>query len=314
MVKIAFWDNGLGERGTSVALYDYALFNEIILGNESIIMYNTTHYSNNTDAIAKFTNRFSVYGVNNWTLVDKILVDTKCDILYIIKAGDNEGQVSRVIKTVVHCVFGCNQPHGNVYASIAPWVPGNNGRYPFVPHMIHLPEHQNNMRHELGIPDDAIVFGRHGGYEQFDIKYVHDIVFDVAKNHPHIFFLFLNTKPFCLPLPNIIHISKIIDLDKKVEFINTCDSMLWARSGGETFGLAIAEFSIKNKPVVLTACGDEAHTHLMKDHGIWYNQTNLYDILTGFNKEDVKNKDWNAYREYSPEKVMQICKKVFIEN
>jgi hypothetical protein len=41
MVKIAFWDNGLGERGTTVALYDYAHFNEVLLGNKSIILYNT---------------------------------------------------------------------------------------------------------------------------------------------------------------------------------------------------------------------------------------------------------------------------------
>ena len=30
-------------------------------------------------------------------------------------------------------------------------------------------------------------------------------------------------------------------------------------------------------------------------------------------KEEVQKKDWNAYREYSPEKVMQTFKKVFID-
>jgi len=115
----------------------------------------------------------------------------------------------------------------------------------FVPHMISLPEHNRNMREELKIPENSIVYGRHGGYEQFDISYVHPIVYKVAKNNPNIYFLFVNTQPFCDSLPNIIHLDKIVDLDKKVEFINTCDAMLWARTDGETFGIAIGEFSFK---------------------------------------------------------------------
>ena len=42
MVKIAFHDNQLGERGTTVAVFDYAYYNKHILGNESIIMYDGT--------------------------------------------------------------------------------------------------------------------------------------------------------------------------------------------------------------------------------------------------------------------------------
>jgi hypothetical protein len=314
MVKIAFWDNGLGERGTSVSLFDYAYFNQTILKNQSIVIYNTNHSSNNEEVIERFKNNFEVFGVSDFGMVDKILFETGCDIFYIIKAGEYEGQISRVIKTVVHCVFNYNQPHGNVYAGVSYWLRGNNGCYPVVPHIVHLPEYHGDMRKELGIPENATVFGRHGGYGQFDIHFVHGIVYNVAKTNPNIYFLFVNTQPFCEPLPNIIHIGKIIDLFKKVEFINTCDAMLWARSDGETFGLAIAEFSIKNKPVLLTVSGDEAHIHLMKDKGIWYNENTLRDILIGFNKEEMAKKDWNAYRDYSPEKVMQIFKRVFIDN
>lgn len=313
MVKIAFWDNGLGERGTSVSLFNYAYFNRTILKNESIIMYNTNHESNDENVIQRFKNNFEVIGVPDFRYVDKILLEKGCEIFYITKAGEYEGQISRVIKTVVHCVFNYSQPHGDVYAGISPWLRGNNNNYPVVPYMVHLPEYELNMRKELGIPEHAIVFGRHGGYGQFDIKYVHPILYNVAKYNPNIYFLFMNTKPFCEPLPNIVHIDKIIDLIKKVAFINTCDAMLWARTDGETFGLAIAEFSIKNKPVILTVSGDEAHTHLMKEKGIWYNENTLYDILTGFNKEEMQNKDWNAYRDYTPEKVMQTFKKIFID-
>ena len=37
-MRIAFHSNQLSERGTEVALYDYAFFNEVGLGNESFIV------------------------------------------------------------------------------------------------------------------------------------------------------------------------------------------------------------------------------------------------------------------------------------
>ena len=315
MVKIAFWDNYLCERGTTVSLFCYAYYNIHILGNESIIMYNTTHVGyNNEKVISNFKKHFKVIGVDNFQKVDPILLSEKCDIFYIIKSGENEGQISNFIKTVVHCVFNYSNPHGNVYAGISNWIGGvYNNSHPVVPHIVYLPDHNINMRTYLNIPESATVFGRHGGYGQFDIPYVQEIVYQVALSNSNIYFLFMNTCPFCKSLPNIIHIGQIIDLDEKVSFINTCDAMIWGRTDGETFGLSIAEFSIRNKPVFATACGDIAHVEILKYKGIWYNQTNLQSLLLSFNKEDAKQKDWNAYRDYEPEKVMKIFKQVFID-
>ena len=134
---------------------------------------------------------------------------------------------------------------------------------------------------------------------------------------------FANTKKFCENLPNIIHLEKIIDLDEKVKFINTCDAMLWGRNDGETFGLSIGEFSTKNKPIIATPNYklnpkvDTAHIHFLKEKGVWYNQNNLYEILTTFiteeNRLDIQQKDWNAFKEFTPEKVMKIFEKVFIK-
>jgi len=322
MVKIAFWDNSLCERGTAVALYDYAYHNKNILGNESIIMYNLNRTDNNDSVIEKFKKEFVVIGVSNFNLVDALLIKHNCDILYIIKAGDNEGQISKVKKTVVHCVFHCRNPHGSVYAAISPYIKNYNNGIPVVPHMISLPETEKDMREILNIPKNAIVYGRYGGYTEFDIHYVKNIVYNVAKNNSNIYFLFANTKRFCEELNNIIHIDKIIDLNKKVEFINTCDAMLWARNDGESFGLAIAEFSTKNKPVVVTPNFrlnpgvDVAHIHFLKEKGIWYNEKNLYKILTTFiteeNREEIAKQDWNAFKEFTPENVMKIFNDVFI--
>ena len=315
-VKIAFWDNSLSERGTTVALYDYAYYNKKLLNNQSIILYNGSKSENNNNVINKFKKEFDVFPVNNFNEVDNILKEQKCDIFYIIKAGLYDEQVSNVIKTVVHCVFNCNEEHGNVYASIAPWVLNNDGRYPWVPHIMSLPDSHEDMREKLNIPSNAIVYARYGGFNQFDITYVYPIIYNVAKNNPLIYFLFANTKKFCDNLPNIIHLDPIIDLNEKVKFINTCDAMIWARLEGEIFSCSMGEFSIKNKPIICTKKNIDAlgHVHLLGDKAIWYDETNLENILTTFNKTENAKKDWNAYKEYTPEKVMQKFKKVFIDN
>ncbi len=181
--------------------------------------------------------------------------------------------------------------------------------------MINLPDHNENLRKELNIPENALVYGRHGGFNEFDIGYVHNIVYNVAKTYPNIFFIFVNTKKFCDDLPNIIHMERIIDLNKKAKFINTCDAMLWGRSGGEVMSLSMGEFSIKNKPILCTnvSVNERGHIHLLKDKAIWYNENNLQDIIINFNREEEAIKDWNAYKEYTPEKVMIKFKEVFID-
>ena len=146
IMKVAFWDNCLNIRGTSIALYDYAYYNMKLLGNESIIMNNVMHPSSSALVIEKFRKEFPVFDVTHFKDVDDILVREKCDVLYVIEAGNDMERISNVCKIVIHCVFTCNRPHGNVYASIAPWVSGNNGKYPHVPHMVSLPNNNNNMR------------------------------------------------------------------------------------------------------------------------------------------------------------------------
>ena len=80
MVRIVFWDNCLNERGTTTTLFNYAYYNKTILGNESIIMYNTSRTDNVNEVIDLFKKEFQVFGVNNFKLVDTILIKIKCDI------------------------------------------------------------------------------------------------------------------------------------------------------------------------------------------------------------------------------------------
>ena len=100
-----------------------------------------------------------------------------------------------------------------------------------------------NLRSELGIPEGATVFGRHGGYDVFDIFEARAAVLSVARSRPDIYFVLLNTRPLINdadgePLwgqipPNIVHLKATMDEGRKAAFIRTCDAMLHAhvRSG-----------------------------------------------------------------------------------
>jgi hypothetical protein len=59
MKKIVFYDNNLTLRGTGVALYNYADYNEKILGNKSIIIAKPD--DNLNLAKDKFINRFETH-------------------------------------------------------------------------------------------------------------------------------------------------------------------------------------------------------------------------------------------------------------
>ena len=314
-MKIAFHSNQLCLRGTEVALYDYAKYNEEILGNNSIVVskHPDTQSATNPEVVSKFKNRFPVYFYRNFNEVDKILDDNTIDVFYAIKAGFNDGIVSKNRKSVNHAVFQYYQPHGNVYAYVSEWL-GKRFNSPFVPHIVTLPDINDNLRKELSIPEDAIVFGRHGGAETFDINFAKQAVIHVAQMRQDIYFLFLFTNKFTNDsISNVIYLDGSSDLEYKTKFINTCDAMLHARDAGESFGLSVGEFSIRNKPVITLKNGsrDCAHIEMLGNKGIYYNNRNeLQDILFNFKPDNTK--DWNAYKQYNPENVMNIFKKVFL--
>lgn len=311
-MNIAFWDNQLCERGTTVSLYDYAYYNQMILGNKSFIFYDKNRDSS-AEIIVKFKNQFVVHETDDFKEVDHYLLQYKITHIYIIKGGWLDSRISKVAKNCIHCVFHCDQPHGQIYSSISPVLKGYNSRIPVVPHMVNLPKTTLDMRDELRIPKNAVVFGGYGGKDSFNIQFVHETVYIVAAHNPNIYFLFANFHKFCPDLPNIIHVPMITNLEQKVKFINTTDAMLWARSDGESFGIAIAEFSTLNKPIVCMKIGFLNHARILGDNAFWYNDVvSLFNILTNFNPEKEKHKDWNAYTDFTPEKVMQIFKKVYL--
>jgi hypothetical protein len=330
---VGFYSNQLGVRGTEVAMYDYAHYNETLLGNKSIIFYNEDCPNNDLVAIEKFRSRFTVVGFrgaypsngstkpNGQTitaLLDHVLALHKVDAVYIIKCGRrSDGILPTVCKTLIHAV-GMSDPsekHGDRYAYASYWLSKecSNDTIPAVPHMIDLPEENGNLRQELGIPESSIVFGRNGGNDSFDLPWAKQVVAQVVNRRSDCYFLFQNTDKF-YDHPRVIHLPKNSDMNYKVKFINSCDAMIHCRYIGESFGLSCGEFSIRNKPVI-TWNGSPERNHIMVlgDRGLYYdNPQQLFDILMGFSKPDPAI-DWNCYRDYCPSKVMESFNEVFLK-
>jgi hypothetical protein len=315
MLKIAFHTPQFCLRGTSEAIYCYAKYNEDLLHNKSIMIVPICNTKKNDQLVLnKFSNRFRVLFYKNKEDMERLIKD--CDILYCIKYGKNDGVFSTNIKTVIHCVFDLSEPHGDIYSAVSERLAQKFNTTLFVPHMIGLQKSvtKENMRFDLNIPEDGIVFGRHGGTDTFDLNFVKNSISRAVRNFPNLYFIFVNTPAFDYH-ENIYYLSKIVDLDQKNRFICSCDAMIHAQSLGETFGIAIGEFSVNNKKIITYGgpVWNDNYKEILKDQALYYtSEEECYNILTTFNPKEHENKNNNCYKEYSPAKVMKIFEDVFI--
>ena len=319
MKTLAFYQPHMDLQGTGVSYFDYCHFNQSLLGNKSIMIYDENNSYNSPLVIDKFKKNnielIALKGSENMSELEETLSLCKADACYIQKTGkQHDGRYVRNVPMFIHVVGMHNEPHGKVYAYVSEWssIHCSNGTHPFIPYCVHLPDTEENFREHLKIPSHATVFGRIGGYYGWDIPFVNDAIRHVLNTRDDIYFLFAQTPQF-INHPRVINVEPFADLATKRRFINTCDAMIHARNVGESFGAACAEFSLCNKPVITYKNSPEKnHIFTLKDKGIYYeNSEQVWNILNSFTKQPEK--DWNAYREFSPEKVMEKFKKVFID-
>lgn len=316
--KIALHDNIMSIRGTTVALYDYAYYLHKIYGYECIIMYDKKWDSHSQEVIEKFEKLFKVYGYDNPSQIDEILEREGCDYFFVIKGGGHDGVISNRCKNLIMAVSGHiskNDLHGDKYFVCSEFLSGLTG-LDYVPHMINLPDVDGDLRSELNIPKDAVVFGRNGGYETFDINFVKDVIRQIINLKSNYYFLFQNTEKF-IEHPRVIFLEQNASLEFKVKFINTCDAHLHARRVGESFGLTCGEFSSKNKPIITwNGSPERNHIQVLGEKALLYNDYNdLWRILLGFDdvefKIKLKETDWNCYKRFYPEPVMERFVKMY---
>lgn len=325
-------------RGTEVAIFDYAVANEEILHNTSIILIKMSG-QHNQEVVNKFRKRFYVHFYDTVNDIECILSSYKCRVLYTIAYGERRVNdptlsTSHKYKTALHCVFSMADSHADTYVPISHYLAKKYGKEEYVPHMISLkldPHPVNelikgiNYKETLGIPSNAIVFGRHGGLETFNIDFVHDTIGRVVKDHKNIYFIFVNTHKF-INHKQVLFLNPVITDEEKITFIMACDAMIHGRADGETFGIACGEFSVCNKPVITCVCGDTCHIDILGDKCITYsNAEQLKYILTNFLSIKIKKEKellkgcthpgrlWDAYtKNYSAEPVIKLWWKFLI--
>lgn len=316
-MKIIFHSKQLDVRGTCVSLYDYAFYHEKLLGGKSVILTSKIH-NHDEMVLQKFARQFEVRFYTDELDIDSLVSD--CNIFYTIKYGKiSDSYIPKTIKTCVHCVFDLSEPHGDVYAAVSETLAKKFNHPIFVPHMIGLipekpSEKVETLRDFLKIPPKCIVFGRHGGEDTFDLQMAKNAIIRTVLSRQDIHFVFVNT-PCFISHQNVHHIHKIINMSEKNRFIMTCDAMIHAQSLGETFGIAIGEFSVNNKPIIAYngPVWNDNYKKILGDKALWYTtEDECYTILNTFNPLEYSNKDMNCYKEFSPEKVMEKFKNVFM--
>jgi len=327
-MNILFFIRHFTERGTEVAIYDYAKYNEEILNNKSYIIcfsekkQKSIRFPTERLSYEKFKGRFQILEIDDIKEITRIIEKYNISFFYTLTFGEGNDiyqfenkHLWGKCKTIKHCVFKTTFPESDYYISISETLnTKNKTTIPVIPHIVALPTCNENLRKELNIPETSIVLGRHGGYNTFNIHLAHEAIKAFLQTNTNIYFLFMNTQPF-FNHPNIIYLDRNIDVFFKTKFINTCDAMIHARSDGETFGLSIAEFSIKNKPVITCPCGDLEHIHILGDKAIQYtSKEGLLNILRNIETIISSRNDWNAHTLYTPEYVMGLFQKYIFHN
>jgi hypothetical protein len=313
-MKIGLHANQLDFRGNSTVTFDYASALRDILGHEPLIISSRVKSTHPTE-------RFSMFGVKLYEdpkEIPNIIEQEKIDVLYMTKAGNNDKITPDNCKTAIHCVFDMREPHGDVYAGVSEWLAKFYGKDLWVPHIINPPKNVSSLHEDLGIPKSDFVIGRLGGYEQFDLEFVHTSIIKVIESRKDLWAIFLNTKPFANH-PRIKFLPFNPDGSYKWKFINTCDAMIHGRSDGETFGLAVGEFSAMNKPVFTYDAPYwwymKSHLHILGEKAIVYkNEEDLTVYLKDIDKEYVKDVDWDCYStRFSSNNVIKKFDEVFLK-
>jgi glycosyltransferase involved in cell wall biosynthesis len=317
---IAFHIGNFTFRGTEVAAFDYALALKTYTKHIPIIVY-PNFCNKDEEVFNNFNKHFELFSYNNAEHLNELLNFKNVDVIYFIIYGKNENisTLKTSVKKVVHCVFTCSEPHGDVYAgvseSVADTTPLNFPKK-FVEHIVWLPDLKSNFRSVLGIPEKAIVFGRHGGVDTFNIPFVKNVILKILEERSDIYFLFA-VKPIILEdvnHPRIIFFNRFIDKRIKRKFINTCDAMIHASLLGESFGLSVLEFAFCNKPVITWNDGQWHKQHLKnleEKATIYFDEDSLYNILKNF-KKNVETDIYTKTLKFSPENIIKKFENVFL--
>ena len=316
-MKVAFHSRLVTERGSEAAMLDYARLNRFVIGNESVLCFPDRLELVANPILKKWQEEFPVILYKTKRSLGRALQKEGVEVIYMTKPGSYDGFLVPGLKNCVHAQFLCDEFHGDVYAYLSPWMSRvMTGREDsFVPFYVPGLESAENLRKQLKISSEARVFGRHGGWDTFNIPFVRKVVAKHTCKHPEDHFVFLNTKPIhgTERLANVHYLSATVDSLEKARFLATCDAMIHARDTGETFGLAVGEFAVLGKPVItFSESRERAHLEMLGKQALLYrNVGELEGILREFRPHKTHGTEYEIFA--NPKIVMELFQKKFLE-
>ena len=321
-ITIGFHCNQLDTSEHVEALFNYAYYNQKLYNNRSIIFFNKDS-KNDQNIINKFSNNFKCYDYCVFGYIDIIIIQESIDYFYNMNYNNifvkNCPNLFHIYNNIDQIPLFHNYKFASMSHSLAVSV---NKNIPIVPFMIDIENNnqiKDNLRSFLNIPEDAIVIGRYGAPENFDINTVYEVINEYIDKMDNVYFLFSNTYNFFnINHPKIIFLNLELNKENKIKFISTCNAMIHASSNGSTFGTEIGEFSSLNKPIITTYAMKNQYTNehidILKDSAILYKyKEDLINILLNIRYLINLKDNWTKYTDYTPIKVMKQFMKVFIE-
>jgi hypothetical protein len=302
-MKVAFHSQLLTERGSEGAMLDYARFNRSILGNGSVLCLPDRPEFAANPLLRRWQEEFSLILYRNKRDLGRRLSKEGVEVLYLTKPGAYDAFLVPGVKNCVHAQFLSDEFHGDAYAYLSPWMSEvMTGRADsFVPFYVPKFASEENLRKKLGIPIQAKVFGRHGGWDTFNIPFVRAVVAKHARSQPRDHFIFLNTEPIrgTERMPNVHYLAATVNPEEKAAFLSSCDAMLHARWHGETFGLAVGEFAVLGKPVITFGGSRErAHLDMLGNRAlVYFDGAGAQSILKQFEPQLVRGTGYDPWAD-----------------
>ena len=315
--KIGFFINNFLSLSKINIIFNYAFYTRYYNNNENIIIYN-----NDIDLsiLNKFINEFNCFEITNLNEINNILFKNNITHLYSI----GKTFISKNVINLIHLDSDNDIKNDSndsneficKYALFTDYL--NTHELPIIPFIIDYNKYDtnSNFRNDLVISQDAIIIGRDGEYNDFNIIEVFNAIKEILDIDNNIYFIFVNTKPFYIH-DRILYLDKIIDNSLKVKFINSCDAMIHGKINGEIYSYEIAEFSILNKPIITCLKNDinTGHINILLDKALYYYDTpslvNIFSKISHFKNIDF---NWNACNDNLPEQVIKLFMKNFINN
>ena len=319
MKPVAFLVRQANLRGTGVAAFDYAVGCERQLGRRAVMLLQDGA-AHDPLALARLRESFTLAFYRDLDDLDRVLERIGAELVYVQKGDGRDRWTARSTPTAVHQVFPAwaKDVHGSAYAYVSRWLARvcAGADAPAVPHVVALPGAAGDLRESLGIPADALVLGCHGGADSFDLAIARRALARALDARRDLCFVGLNLTPF-LAHERARFLPGVTDLGAKRQFIESCDAMLHARRRGETFGLAVAEFSLCNRPVLTSARSPErAHLDMLGDAALTYRgERDLLRLISQLDRRELSQRDWDRYsRDYAMEPVMARFDDVFLRH